>query len=157
MRKIILSIALCLAIGTMPLTTLAGAAPDHGCFSNDGNIWCDLCDEPMPHDCYSMDGNSRCDVCDELIVHTCNDQDGNGSCDVCTRPCKNTDYLPGDVTGEGTVNMADVAKLYAHIKNTNVLTEENGKDRCDVTGEGKINMADVARLYAHIKGTNKLF
>jgi hypothetical protein len=53
--------------------------------------------------------------------------------------------------------MADVAKLYAHIKNTNPLTDERVLDRCDITGEGKINMADVAKLYAHIKGTNKLF
>lgn len=155
MKRTIISIFLCLALGMMPMAALAGVASDHDCFYEEGSIWCVLCDEPMPHDCYSTDGNSRCDLCDELIVHTCHDLDGNGSCDVCTRPCTNTGYLPGDVTGEGTVNMADVAKLYAHIKGTNPLA--TGLDRCDITGEGKINMADVAKLCAHIKGTNKLF
>jgi hypothetical protein len=155
MKKIILSILLCLGVGLMPFAAMAGVPSDHGCFSDDGNIWCDLCDEPMKHDCFSLDGNSRCDLCDELIIHTCHDQDGNGSCDVCTRPCENTGYLPGDVTGEGTVNMADVAKLYAHIKGTSPLTA--GLDRCDITGEGTVNMADVAKLCAHIKGTKKLF
>ena len=154
MKKIILSIILCLSLSAMSMTVLAGVPSDHDCFSNDGNIWCDLCDEPMEHPCFSTDGNIRCDLCDELIVHTCHDQDGNGTCDVCTRPCNNTGYLPGDVTGEGTVNMADAAKLYAHIKGTNLLT--TGIDRCDITGEGKVNMADVAKLYSHRKGTNSL-
>lgn len=66
-------------------------------------------------------------------------------------------YLLGDITGEGKVNMGDVAKLYAHIKGTSILTEETGLDRCDITGEGKVNMGDVAKLYAHIKGTTKLY
>ena len=57
-------------------------------------------------------------------------------------------YLLGDITGEDKVNMGDVAKLYAHIKGTSILTEETGLDRCDITGEGKVNMGDVAKLYA---------
>jgi hypothetical protein len=53
--------------------------------------------------------------------------------------------------------MGDVAKLYAHIKGTNILTDENDIDRCDITGDGNVNMGDVAKLYAHIKGTSKLY
>lgn len=154
MKKAILSLILCLALAVMPLAVFAGTSWDHDCFYEEGSIWCVLCDKPIAHDCYSQDGNSRCDLCDELIAHTCHDQDGNGRCDVCTRPCTNSGYLPGDVTGEGAVNMADVAKLYAHIKGTTLLT--TGLDRCDITGEGKINMADISKLYAHIKGTKPL-
>ena len=156
MKRTILSLILCLNFAMIPLTALAGAPSDHDCFSLDGNIWCDLCDEPMEHACFSVDGNSRCDLCDRLIAHTCHDRNGDGACDVCTRPCENTEYLPGDITGEGTVNMADAAKLYAHIKGTKVLTAETGLLRCDLTGEGKVNMADMAKLYAHIKGTGSL-
>jgi hypothetical protein len=92
-----------------------------------------------------------------MMEHDCISQDADAFCDLCGDPWISNDYLPGDVSGEGKVNMADVAKLYAHIKNSNPITDEQILDRCDVTGEGKINMADVARLYAHIKGTNKLF
>jgi hypothetical protein len=157
MKKIIISVLLCLSLGMMSLTVLAGAPADHDCSYPEGSIWCLICDEPMEHPCFSTDGNSRCDLCDRLIAHTCHDQDGNGSCDLCTRPCENTGYLPGDITGEGTVNMADVATLYAHIKGTKILSAENGLARCDITADGKINMADMSALYAHIKGTSPLW
>ena len=157
-RKVLsISLCLCLVLGAMPFAAKAGVPLDHDCFSQDGNIWCDLCDEAMEHDCISTDGNIRCDVCDTLIPHVCRDQNRDGACDLCTRPCESAEFLPGDISGEGNVNMADVAKLYAHIKGSNVLADEQVVDRCDVTGEGRVNMADVAKLYAHIKGTNKLF
>lgn len=156
MKRFLRIAALYLALSVMPLSAMAGAPSDHDCFSNDGNIWCDICDEAMAHPCFSTDGNIRCDLCDRVIVHTCRDQDGNGACDLCTRPCSQTGYLPGDITGEGTVNMADVARLYAHIKGTGILSEENGADRCDLNGDGQVNMSDVSRLYAHIKGTRPL-
>ena len=83
----------------------------------------------------------------------------NGVCIHCDveDPAGSGVGLIGDITGEGKVNMGDVAKLYAHIRGTSVLTDENGLDRCDITGEGKVNMGDVAKLYAHIKGTSKLY
>lgn len=66
-------------------------------------------------------------------------------------------HLIGDITGDGNVNIGDVAKLYAHIKGTSVLTDENIADLCDITGDGNVNIGDVAKLYAHIKGTSKLY
>ena len=150
-------LCLCLVLGMLPFAAMAGAPSDHDCFGQDEKLWCDLCDEAMEHQCFSNDGNVRCDLCDKLIVHDCYDYDRNGSCDLCTRPCENTGYLPGDITGEGTVNMADVALLYAHIKGTSSLTPETGFDRCDITADGKINMADMSALYAHIKGTSPLW
>lgn len=83
----------------------------------------------------------------------------NGTCIRCDAvdPTGSGMGLIGDITGEGKVNMGDVAKLYAHIKGTSILTEETGLNRCDITGEGKVNMGDVAKLYAHIKGTSKLY
>ena len=83
----------------------------------------------------------------------------NGTCRYCGADDPNdTDVgLIGDISGDGRVNMGDVAKLYAHIKGTSILTDETGLDRCDISGDGKVNMGDVAKLYAHIKGTNKLY
>lgn len=115
MKKIVLCIALCLTLTVMPLIALAGVATDHDCYYPDGQIWCVLCDKVMEHECISNDGNARCDLCEELIAHTCYDYDRNQRCDLCTRPCNTEDYRPGDITGDGKVNMADVAKLYAHI------------------------------------------
>lgn len=83
----------------------------------------------------------------------------NGTCICCG--ADDPDYigvgLIGDINRDGNVNMGDVSKLYAHIKGTSVLTDENDIDRCDVTGDGNVNMGDVSKLYAHIKGTSKLY
>jgi hypothetical protein len=62
-----------------------------------------------------------------------------------------TPDLFGDITSDGNVNIGDVARLYAHIKGTSLLTDENVTDLCDITGDGKVNIGDVAKLYAHIK------
>ena len=56
----------------------------------------------------------------------------------------------GDVTGDGKVNIIDVAKLYAHVKGT-PITDEYSLTCGDTTGDGKCNIMDVAKLYAHIK------
>ena len=80
----------------------------------------------------------------------------NGQCIRCGDG-GSQDRIPGDISGDGKVNMGDVAKLYAHIRGTSVLTEENGLNRCDISGDGKVNIGDVAKLYAHIRGTSKLY
>ena len=83
----------------------------------------------------------------------------NGVCIRCDEedPAGSGMGLIGDITGDGNVNMGDVAKLYAHIKGTSVLTDKNDIKCCDITGDGNVNMGDVAKLYAHIKGTSKLY
>ena len=62
----------------------------------------------------------------------------------------------GDVTGDGKVNIMDVAKLYAHVKGT-PITDEYALTCGDTTGDGKYNIMDVAKLYSHVKGVNKLY
>ena len=149
-------LCLCLVLGMLPFAAMAGAPSDHDCFDQDENLWCDLCDEAMEHQCFSNDGNVRCDLCDKLIVHDCYDYDRNGSCDLCTRPVKNKEPLPGDISGDGQVNMGDISNLYAHIRGTNVFTDQSTLARCDITGDGQVNMGDISRLYTHIRGTNTL-
>lgn len=62
----------------------------------------------------------------------------------------------GDVDGNGKINTGDVAKLNAHLKGTNKLTDEYMILCANVNG-GSLNMGDTASLYAHIKGTKKLY
>jgi hypothetical protein len=60
--------------------------------------------------------------------------------------------LMGDVSGDGRLNMGDVAKLYSHVRNTNLLTDDEALARADFNGDGRVNIGDVARIYAHIRG-----
>ena len=86
-------------------------------------------------------------TCDVTVTFTY--LDGEGIIDV--------DYIGGimgDVSGDGRLNMGDVAKLYAHIRNTNPLTDEAALIAADFTGDGKINIGDTARIYAYIRGTD---
>lgn len=60
--------------------------------------------------------------------------------------------VAGDITGDGKVNIADVAGLYAHVRGTKPQTGEDVTVRCDITGDGRVNIADVSKLYARIRG-----
>lgn len=65
-------------------------------------------------------------------------------------------HMIGDIDGNGKVNTGDVAKLNAHLKGTNLLTDEYMLTCANVNG-GSLNMGDTAALYAHIKGTKILY
>ena len=57
----------------------------------------------------------------------------------------------GDISGDGRLNVGDVARLYGHIKKTAVITDEYILQCMDLTGDGRINVGDTARLYAKIR------
>lgn len=59
--------------------------------------------------------------------------------------------LFGDINGDGRINVADVAKLYAYIRGSG--TPNDGRD---INADGRINIADAATLYAYIRGKNPL-
>ena len=65
--------------------------------------------------------------------------------------------LLGDVSGDGRVNVGDVAQLYSHIRKTNLITDEYALACADVTGDGRLNVGDTATLYSHVKNTKKLY
>ena len=65
-------------------------------------------------------------------------------------------YLLGDVDGNGKVNIGDVAKVNAHVKGASLLTDPYWLECANVNG-GKLNIGDSASLYAHIRGTKKLY
>lgn len=58
----------------------------------------------------------------------------------------------GDVTGDGKLNIGDAARLYAHIRGTNLL-DVSALTGADFNGDGSINIGDTAALYAHIRTT----
>lgn len=63
----------------------------------------------------------------------------------------------GDVNGDTKVNIGDVARIYAHVRNTGKIEDEYALLCSDVTGDQRINIGDVARTYSHVKGTNPLW
>jgi arabinogalactan oligomer/maltooligosaccharide transport system substrate-binding protein len=67
-------------------------------------------------------------------------------------PGSATDTPPmGDVSGDGKLNLGDVTRIYSHIRNVRLITDEQALGRADLTGDGKLNIGDVARLYSQIR------
>ena len=112
---------------------------------------------------YNALGNSTIEITEEgsdvtftLDLSAMDEFTGEGGTFVVTVETAPDFGLVGDVTGDTKINMADVAKAFAHVRNKNKLTAEDALFRADATGDGKINMADVARIFAHVRGKNPL-
>ena len=56
--------------------------------------------------------------------------------------------IPGDMTGDGKVNIFDVVRLLKHVTGESVKLEADP----DVTGDGKDNIFDVVRLLKYVTG-----
>ena len=53
----------------------------------------------------------------------------------------------GDVTGDGTVNLKDVTKLFQYVnKQIDTLGDADG----DITGDGVVNLKDVTKLFQYV-------
>lgn len=57
--------------------------------------------------------------------------------------------IPGDINGDGKVNMKDYAQLQRYLNNWDVAIEESA---ADVNKDGKINMKDYALLQQYLNG-----
>lgn len=60
-------------------------------------------------------------------------------------------HLPGDLNGDGRINMADVSIAYAHCRQTALLTDDYLVRCADYNGDGNVSMGDVAKLYASLR------
>ena len=66
-------------------------------------------------------------------------------------------YPYGDASQDGKVNMGDVSKAYAHIRNTAPISDDYALLCADASGDGELTIGDVAKTYAHIRGTKLLW
>ena len=64
-------------------------------------------------------------------------------------------YHPGDTNCNGTVDIIDLQRLYAHLNGSNPLGESLSYG--DVNCNGTVDIIDLQRLYAHLNGSNLLF
>lgn len=77
----------------------------------------------------------------------------NGSCIDCG--AAEFGDLIGDLDGDGSRTIADVAQLYAYVQGSLSL-DATALTYADVNGDGNVNIADTSRLYAHVQGTTPL-
>ena len=125
-------------------------------YDNDCDVECNDCGHiRIVSHIYSYACDVECDICglvrtDPLASHTF------GADRICTK-CGHEGYLIGDASGDGKVNMGDVAKVYAHTRGTSLLTSNNTLAAADTNGDGKINLGDVSRILAHITGKKPLW
>jgi predicted lipoprotein with Yx(FWY)xxD motif len=77
------------------------------------------------------------------------DENGNGLCDKCFNE-EIAHSKPGDINGDGQINVGDVAKLYSHTRSI-VLLDEAQLALADINGDGNVNIGDVANLYARVR------
>ena len=65
------------------------------------------------------------------------------------------DFILGDVTGDGKIDVTDLSKVAAHIKGKKQLSETAAK-AADVNGNGKVDITDLSKIAAHVKGKKLL-
>ena len=58
----------------------------------------------------------------------------------------------GDIDGDGSIDIADVAKLFRHIKNKAQITGDNYLKAAEIDGDEGYDIGDVSKLYRYIKG-----
>lgn len=58
----------------------------------------------------------------------------------------------GDVTGDGSLNIGDTARIYAHVRGTNIIEDAYTLQCADVNQDGNVNIGDTARSYAAVRG-----
>ena len=123
----------------------------------------------------------HCDVCGEVLVaqryipatgvHTWNDGEVTvrATCDaegVMTYTCTvcggtKTESIPaiggllGDVNGDGTVNITDMALVYQYLTGQTEFTDGH-KKAADVNRDGIVDVYDLQRLYEAVTGLNPL-
>ena len=59
--------------------------------------------------------------------------------------------VKGDVNGDGSIDVSDIANLASHIKGIKAL-DENKLWSADVNDDSHINVSDISVISAHIKG-----
>lgn len=66
-----------------------------------------------------------------------------------------TIILKGDITGDGTVNSADLLKIVKHLKGSSILNSGQ-KSASDCTNDNVINSADLLKIVKYLKGTTTI-
>ncbi len=86
---------------------------------------------------------------------TATTEDGNkvATCQVSVAETDTpTDRLPGDITGDGEIDLRDVIKLFRHYRKKAIIEDEETLAICDITGDEEIDLRDVIKLFRYYRG-----
>ena len=61
--------------------------------------------------------------------------------------------IPGDISGDGVVNVSDISMLAAQVKGLKIMSDTSA---ADLNGDGTVNVSDISLLAAHVKGIKTL-
>ena len=145
----------CTLCGYLYRNSIIQSSPRKHLYDNDCDVECNDCGHiRIVSHIYSYACDMECDICgavrtEPLSKHAYT----NYQCTKCHLETK----LLGDVSGDGKVNMGDVAKAYAHTRGTAPLTNGDALTLLDTNGDDKINLGDVSRILAHITGKKPLW
>lgn len=62
-------------------------------------------------------------------------------------------FAPGDVNGDRNLNIGDISKLYAHVRNVSQLKDAYALLCADYNADGTVNIGDVVKLYGYLRKT----
>ena len=105
----------------------------------------------------TLDGTetAHCDRCQETDTRVAEGTAAHryfeGSCIFCGEA--EEPVIPGDVNGDGRLNIGDVVRIYSHTRGTAVITDPDALARADFNGDGRINVGDAVRAYAQIRNS----
>ena len=95
----------------------------------------------------SDNDNDTCDDCSSGIYNEWNDgtdTDGDGICD-------DGDFILGDASMDGIINILDVVVVVSHIMGVDILIG-NAQQAADINQDGAINIIDVVSIVSLILG-----
>ena len=95
----------------------------------------------------SDNDNDTCDDCSSGIYNPQNDgldDDGDGV-------CNSGDFILGDASMDGIINILDVVVVVSHIMGVDILSE-NAQQAADVNQDGAVNIIDVVTNVNFILG-----
>ena len=119
-------------------------------YDNDCDAACNTCGSvrEVGDHIYDTPCDSDCNLCGAVRTapHAYSGDD-DAACDLCgaSRPT----HIPGDVTGDGKVNVRDLGLLQQYLNGFDVTIVEAA---ADVTGDGKINVRDLGLLQQYLNG-----
>ena len=146
----------CTLCGYLYRNSIIQSSRNKHLYDNDCDVQCNDCGHiRIVSHIYSYACDVECDICG-LVRTDPRASQTFGADRICTK-CGHEGYLIGDASGDGKVNMGDVAKVYAHTRGTSLLTSNNTLAAADTNGDGKINLGDVSRILAHITGKKPLW
>jgi len=91
-------------------------------------------------------------------TENCEDENKDGVCDLCggAVSVEAPETKPGDLNGDGEINVKDISNIKLHITGKKSL-DESQMAAADVNGDGEINVKDVSKIKLHITGKKPLF